>query len=149
MKKLNKKGFTLVELLAVIVVLAIIMIIAVPAVLESMDTAKKNTLVIEGRKALNAAMSKYQSDVLMGTVPTLTTDPEDATKKVYCYSLSDLGVDGGGKYTGKVTIGEDKTTYKVYIGDTEYAIMGKQSSELDPKVDTTYETSYPTTGFDC
>lgn len=37
----NKKGFTLVELLAVIVVLAIIMIIAIPAVVESMNNAKK------------------------------------------------------------------------------------------------------------
>ena len=34
MKK-NKKGFTLVELLAVIVVLAIIMIIAIPQVMEN------------------------------------------------------------------------------------------------------------------
>ncbi|UKI28884.1 MAG: type II secretion system GspH family protein [Clostridium sp.] len=40
-KKVIKKGFTLVELLAVIVVLAIIMIIAIPAVVESMNNAKK------------------------------------------------------------------------------------------------------------
>ena len=36
----NKKGFTLVELLAVIVVLAIIMVIAIPAVVDSMIKAK-------------------------------------------------------------------------------------------------------------
>ena len=40
MKKLNKKGFTLVELLAVIVILAIIMVITIPTVLGSMGTAK-------------------------------------------------------------------------------------------------------------
>ena len=32
MKKLNKKGFTLVELLAVITIMGILMIVAVPAV---------------------------------------------------------------------------------------------------------------------
>ena len=42
----NKKGFTLVELLAVIVVLAIIMIIAIPAVVESMNNAKKGSFKI-------------------------------------------------------------------------------------------------------
>ena len=36
----NKKGFTLVELLAVIVILAIIMIIAIPAVLQTMESAR-------------------------------------------------------------------------------------------------------------
>lgn len=39
MKKLNKKGFTLVELLAVIVILAVIMVITIPTVLSSMDKA--------------------------------------------------------------------------------------------------------------
>ena len=41
MKKLNNKGFTLVELLAVIVILAIIMVITIPTVLNSMGSAKQ------------------------------------------------------------------------------------------------------------
>ena len=44
MKK--KNGFTLVELLAVIVVLAIIMIIAIPSVLDVMNTARKKAFVM-------------------------------------------------------------------------------------------------------
>ena len=42
-KKLNKKGFTLVELLAVIVILAIIMLIAIPAVLNTLTAAKRKS----------------------------------------------------------------------------------------------------------
>ena len=38
-----RKGFTLVELLAVIVILAIIMIIAIPSVLSTVETAKQKT----------------------------------------------------------------------------------------------------------
>ena len=121
MKKLNKKGFTLVELLAVIVVLAIIMIIAVPAVIQSMDTAKKNSLVIEARKAINVAMQKVQTDTLTGT--ELKT----------CYTLSDLKIDGGGKYYGKVVI--DGTDYKVSIWDGSYAISEKKSDELNAETE--------------
>lgn len=42
MKKMNTKGFTLVELLAVIVILAIILLIAVPNVMGIIENAKKD-----------------------------------------------------------------------------------------------------------
>lgn len=41
MKKLNKKGFTLVELLVVIVILVIIMSIAIPSVTSSLERSKQ------------------------------------------------------------------------------------------------------------
>ena len=36
----NKKGFTLVELLAVIVILAVILVIAIPRILDVIDSSK-------------------------------------------------------------------------------------------------------------
>src|SRR5574344_395790 len=65
-KNKKKKGFTLVELLAVIVVLAIIMIIAIPSVLKSMNNAKKGAFKIECQKVLNTAQSAFQSDEMLG-----------------------------------------------------------------------------------
>jgi type IV pilus assembly protein PilA len=43
MLKANKKGFTLVELLAVIVILAVILAIAVPSISSMMNNAKKSS----------------------------------------------------------------------------------------------------------
>ena len=40
----NKKGFTLVELLAVIVVLSLVMIIAIPAITKNTSSAKEAIL---------------------------------------------------------------------------------------------------------
>lgn len=46
----HKKGFTLVELLAVIVVLALIMVFAVPSILTTMNSAKKKSFQMYGEK---------------------------------------------------------------------------------------------------
>ena len=62
MKKLNKKGFTLVELLAVIVVLAFVMVLAAPSVLSSMNSARQSSFMLYAEKMINAAQSRYQSD---------------------------------------------------------------------------------------
>ena len=44
-KYFNKKGFTLVELLAVIVVLAIIMLLAIPNVLSVLNVSRRKAFV--------------------------------------------------------------------------------------------------------
>ena len=46
----NKKGFTLVELLAVIVVLAIVMGIAAVAITNVLDTTRKNAYVASAKQ---------------------------------------------------------------------------------------------------
>ena len=49
---MNKKGFTLVELLAVIAILAILVLVAVPNVLNMFNQAKKDTFLIEAKNIL-------------------------------------------------------------------------------------------------
>ena len=51
----NKKGFTLVELLAVIVVLAIVMGLAVVAITGVLDNARKATFVADAKSFLEGA----------------------------------------------------------------------------------------------
>ncbi|AXH99316.1 prepilin-type N-terminal cleavage/methylation domain-containing protein [Sporosarcina sp. PTS2304] len=54
-KKLNQKGLTLVELLAVIVILGIIAAIAVPAIGNIIENTKYNAVKADALNALNAA----------------------------------------------------------------------------------------------
>ena len=56
---MNKKGFTLVELLAVIAILALLVIIALPNILRIFKNAKQNTFVTEVQNLVRSAEDKY------------------------------------------------------------------------------------------
>ncbi len=121
----NKNGFTLVELLAVIVVLAIIMIIAIPAVVESMNNAKKGSFKIYAQRALGNAESTFQSEDLLGMLPGSNNDvnKKKISDSCYCYSLAGVGLTSSGNFKGYVTISLDakrEATYRVTLTDNSY-----------------------------
>jgi len=76
MKRLNKKGFTLVELLAVIIILAVVVGITIPTVLSVTDTAKKSSF----DTAVTAIKSYIQSQVDMSQ---LSPEFRDESKTPY------------------------------------------------------------------
>ena len=59
MKKMNKKGFTLIEMLAVIAIIAVLVAIIVPAVGSSTTKAKAATDAANLRSFLSAATIEY------------------------------------------------------------------------------------------
>ena len=70
---MNKKAFTLIELLAVIVILGVLLAIAIPAVSKYINTAKKSTYIINVKEYVDAAKkelhlidSEYQFPVSYG-----------------------------------------------------------------------------------
>ena len=127
MKKKNK-GFTLVELLAVIVILAIIMIIAIPAVLDTMQTARRKTFKEYILKVSNATQDKYMKDELTnGTV-----------NQCFVYDITkDLGLPSTGNYKGYTIVttnGNDEKTVYVTLYDNDFMVYGLKDSQIDKAV---------------
>ena len=72
--KINKNGFTLVELLAVIVILAIILVIAVPKVMTAIEDSKKSTLESTAKMIASAAEKAKVQNTVLGKEETITCE---------------------------------------------------------------------------
>lgn len=139
----NRKGFTLVELLAVIVVLAIIILIAMPAVLNSMEKARKNSFAIEANEVVKSAQTAYSIAVLNGQGGSI--DSTSGAK--YCIKYSDLKTNGyiektdkaTPEYKGSVLITISKDTgvasYTIFFTNAAYNIYNKPYATSSDKVD--------------
>ncbi len=135
MYKLNKKGFTLVELLAVIVVLAVVILIASSSVGSAMIRARKGALAIEANEAINSAKSAYQLEVLDGTIQSGGA----------CFSIEFLNKEGyfskgaNEKYKGSVLVSPsaDGRTfdYKVWLTNGSFTILGKDATGANKGAD--------------
>ena len=76
---MKNKGFTLVELLAVIAILAILVIIALPNVLKMFNDAKKNSFLTEAKTVYSEVSKKYISESMKGNKLSYISS-EDNTK---------------------------------------------------------------------
>ena len=63
---MNKKGFTLVELLAVIAILALLVILALPNILEMFNRAKKELFLTEAKTLYKEVAKKYITENMKG-----------------------------------------------------------------------------------
>ena len=59
---MNKKGFTLTELLAVIVIIGIISLIAIPNVVNISDNVKNDNMLADAKKFISLAKAEVLSD---------------------------------------------------------------------------------------
>lgn len=70
MKKQNNRGFTLVELLTVFVILGIIMLVAIPNVMGILDKNKKSTYIQNAKQMITLAEYKLSANA---TIPKPST----------------------------------------------------------------------------
>lgn len=102
MKKRNN-GFTLVELLAVIVIIAIVMIIAIPSVLYTVATAKKKSFEEFGVKSVSEAEKIVLRNQLLGS----------SSSSCEIYNIKDdLDLSSVGNYNGYVLIKNENNNIK-------------------------------------
>ena len=105
---MKNKGFTLVELLAVIAILAILVIIALPNVLKMFNDAKKNSFLTETKTIYSEVSKKYISETMKGNKLTYISSEDDTKLEMtgrdlqYCVLLN---ADGSVK-SMKVSNGE-------------------------------------------
>ena len=105
---MKNKGFTLVELLAVIAILAILVIIALPNVLKMFNDSKKNSFLTEAKTVYSEVSKKYISESMKGNKLTYISSEDDTkldmTGKSLKYCVL-LNADGSVK-SMKVSNGE-------------------------------------------
>lgn len=145
----RNKGFTLVELLAVIVVLALIMILAIPAILQIMDNARKNSFYLYAQNVYQKALNKYVSDSNNNVVGGLNCS-------VYKIGSEDLDISNKGDYDGWVKVERKPAASGNYEYSKEVSVAAgsklynvryclKQGAQCNPAVfedDPTYSSNY-------
>lgn len=96
----NKKGFTIIELLAVIAIIAILAVVTVPTVLDVITKSRKGTAQNSAYGLLNAAKNYYASEMADNAVdtPVVFNFPSDSNK---------LNTKGSSPDSGTLTINPD------------------------------------------
>ena len=87
----NKKGFTLVELLAVITILAILVMIALPNIMGMFNSAKINSFSTEAKAIYKAAKNKKMFQNKNIVFETGDLDVNGGDDLVYSISLNKKG----------------------------------------------------------
>ena len=121
-----KKGFTLVELLAVIAILAILVILAMPNIMGMFNNAKERTFLTEVENVDKIAKTFFITN--MGNLSSF-----DGKTNVY----SQLSLSGGNQDEGIVKITKDGNTYVALRYDEKWYI--KDFDDEDIKVYTNEE----------
>ena len=121
----NKKGFTLVELLAVIVVLAIVMGIAAVAITNVLDSTRRNAFVASARSYIAGAKTLVNADeveiMLGGTAqyaPKCAKQADGSAPAPIDITLSKIRTEGGDNDKSPYGNAFDKTNSFVRVAAT-------------------------------
>ena len=110
----NKKGFTLVELLAVIVVLGIVMGIAAFAITNVLDSTRKNAFVASAKQFVDGAKLLVDADI-PDTITVGSGKYLESCNGTYAIPIGDIKTKSGNTDKTPWGLGYDKTNSKVFV----------------------------------
>lgn len=157
MKKINNKGFTLMEVLAVVVIIAIIGLIAVPNVLSIINTGKNSSYEILVNDITVAAIQLHEEVSIANTkiyryknfgkdlneIRVSTSENNVKKEKYYTVEVNLQTLVSNGFLTG--TNNSDKSTNgneKIIINPKTKKDMGSCVITITKTVEDNYNTSY-------
>jgi len=151
-KKIKMKGFTLVELLAVIVILAIILVIAVPKIMDVINDSKKATLESTAKMIASQAEKQKVQNTVLGNTDEITcesitnindVDYEDCDID-FDNNTAKVTIKGSGKFDGLWVCDGTKTT--AVATEEECALVCKANELMIDSV--TVITPYEVKNYD-
>ena len=142
MKKNNKKGFTLVELVIVVAVMAVLVAVAVPTV-SSITTSAKNSVNNTNARTIESTIKLAEAEKAKAGDGTATLSPTEVDAAL---TAAKLGIEKGlfiyNTQTGAVTYSSDATaTGTATAGTYQIAFNGAGTVNASAATDTTVTVS--------
>ena len=136
---MRKKGYTLIELLAVMVVLAIVAVIAVPVILNVVEKARKQAAIASAKGYIEA----IENEVALSSLKGLYYEDKE-----YMYDEIEASVKGTKPTAGRYNLSSSKVSnatfcikgYAVTYEDNE-AVVGEECDAEDMKFASTLRVS--------
>ncbi len=143
MKKLNKKGFTLVELLAVIVILALLIVVVANTALPALNNAKKSSLEVYTGRVVEKAKELCMSAALGNSIDTSIGSVDSSGKCTLNVSELMGETATNPQYVGTVTAKPNGDVYTVggCVRDSKNKLTVKAENLDGAKTSSTDDTS--------
>ncbi len=152
MRKLNKKGFTLVELLAVIAILALLMLLVTPNILMLFTEGKKNAFATQVQSVWKAAETKYINDSLTSSTPGpycyVGTGLDGSFAEIKATNPKDLGIDNNKTLAYFVKFDSEGKIAQLIVTNGSY-YYSSDTPSIDVDVDSDVKTVKSTDKFAC
>ncbi len=141
---MNKKGFTLIELIAVVVIMSIIAIIATPNIINMMDKGKKEQYVADAKEFISKATYMYKQEKYKDEFETIDNGERISLKKVNGIKTEDKTDPYGFTYDSAnsyIEFGEpDPNETGVQERVVKITLISKENADSNPRCYTIVDT---------